>query len=325
MILHDPIRRVPSLALSISLVAAIACCATSATSAETPADRALAAFAAKNWPVAAAAYAELAVQNPGDALTHLRLGVARLYLGDGTAGLAEIEKAESIGLASPMLPFRKACAHAVLGDKEAAFADLDRAAAAGFANAQLLESEPLLASLRSDSRFVALRTQLDRQQFPCKYDPKFRQFDYWVGEWDVVPNGAAAGAPPAENIVTLEHGDCIVHEHWKGNSTGESFNLYDASRDAWFQTWVDSGGGMHEYKGGLDADGNMAFTAELAPTPGQPTDANGRVPTKLTFFKLGPDKVRQLSEQSSDGGKTWQINYDLIYTRRAPKGEAPTG
>ena len=150
----------------------------------------------------------------------------------------------------------------------------------------------------------------------CKKNPKYREFDYWVGTWDVVPNNAPAGARVNENIVTLEHGDCIVHEHWRGAITGESFNLWDASRGAWFQTWVDSTGGMHEYRGGLDANGNMAFTAELAPYPGQATNERGRVATRLTFLKLGPDQVRQLSEQSTDGGKTWQVAYDLIYTRR---------
>jgi len=175
-----------------------------------------------------------------------------------------------------------------------------------------------MASLRGDPEYDRIVKRIDQALNPCKADPKFRQFDYWVGEWDVVPNGAPPGSPLSENIVTLEHGDCIVHEHWKGagGGTGESFNLYDASRNAWFQTWADSSGGLHEYKGGLDANGNMAFTAELAPNPGQPVNERGRVPTKLTFLKLGPDQVRQLSEQSADGGKSWQIAYDLIYTRR---------
>jgi len=281
--------------------------------------QALAAFVAKDWPTAAEAYGRLAAQRPEDALTRLRLGVARLYLGQGEEGMAELRRAESLGAPPAPLHFRKACGEAVLGHRDAAFAELQQAIAAGFGNAQQLDTEPLLATLHDDARFRPLYEGLDRQQHPCRYDPKYRQFDYWIGEWDVVPNGSAPGTPPAENIVTLEHGDCIVHEHWKGGSTGESFNLYDASRQAWFQTWVDSTGGMHEYRGGLDDSGNMAFTAELAPNPGQAADEHGRVPTRLTFFRLGPDQVRQLSEQSTDGGKTWQTAYDLIYTRRAAK------
>ena len=85
------------------------------------------------------------------------------------------------------------------------------------------------------------------------------------------------------------------------------------SRDRWYQTWVDNSGGLHEYKGGLEG-ANMVYFADLAPPPGQ----TGRVPTRLTFFNLDPNHVRQLSESTADGGKTWTVNYDLIYTRRPP-------
>jgi hypothetical protein len=43
---------------------------------------------------------------------------------------------------------------------------------------------------------------------------------------------------------------------------------------------------------------------------------SGRRTVRLTFFPLGPDKVRQLSEALNVDG-TWSVNYDLIYTRRA--------
>jgi len=104
-------------------------------------------------------------------------------------------------------------------------------------------------------------------------------------------------------------------EHWTsiGGGTGSSFNIFDASRGGWFQTWVDSGGGLHEYRGNPDARGDMIFDQGETPGgPGQPA----RVPTRLSFFRLGPDKVRQFSETSLDGGATWTPNYDLIYTRR---------
>jgi hypothetical protein len=87
----------------------------------------------------------------------------------------------------------------------------------------------------------------------------------------------------------------------------------------WFQTRVDSSGGMHEYRGNPDADGNMAYTGEVPGGPGQPA----RVATRLTFFRLGPDRVRQCSESSVDG-RTWSTNYDLLYTRRPATALAPT-
>jgi len=150
---------------------------------------------------------------------------------------------------------------------------------------------------------------------PCRTDARHRAFDFWIGAWDVRPVNAPADAPPAENIVTLEHDGCVVQEHWRGrrDNTGSSFNIYDASRKMWFQTWVDSTGELHEYRGNPDEHDNMVFTGEVPGQPGQPA----RVPTRLSFLRLGPDKVRQFSESSVDGGKTWTTNYDLIYTRRA--------
>jgi hypothetical protein len=37
---------------------------------------------------------------------------------------------------------------------------------------------------------------------------------------------------------------------------------------------------------------------------------------RLTFYKLGADKVRQHGERSDDEGKTWTTEYDLEYRRK---------
>lgn len=151
-----------------------------------------------------------------------------------------------------------------------------------------------------------------------------RQFDFWVGEWDVVPNPATrpANAPPpppgrkpARNRIEKAHKGCVLVENWDDGvgGTGQSFNIYDRSRKQWHQTWVDSNGGLHEYWGEVK-DGNMVFMGQV-PTPPGATVA-GRSTVRLTFFPLGPDKVRQFSEGLRPDG-TWSVNYDLIYTRRA--------
>ena len=75
---------------------------------------------------------------------------------------------------------------------------------------------------------------------PCS-SPEHRQFDFWIGEWRVSkPDGSFVGT----NRITLEYGNCVIHEHYltgKGYS-GESLNAYDAARKVWHQTWVDSDG-----------------------------------------------------------------------------------
>jgi hypothetical protein len=37
---------------------------------------------------------------------------------------------------------------------------------------------------------------------------------------------------------------------------------------------------------------------------------------RFTFFNLDSNHVRQLQEQSSDGGKTWSVVYDFYYARK---------
>ncbi|MEP7117353.1 MAG: hypothetical protein ABI880_07220 [Acidobacteriota bacterium] len=148
--------------------------------------------------------------------------------------------------------------------------------------------------------------------------PEHRQFDFWVGEWDVRPTGGAASAPtPLGNVVRLEDSGCVVTEHWTTpRMTGRSLNIYDRTRGQWHQTWVDSTGGLHEYWGAADASGNLVFRGST------PTDAadNARQVVRLTFFNLGPDRarpeqVRQFSEVLGADGQ-WTTNYDLTYYRR---------
>jgi hypothetical protein len=156
--------------------------------------------------------------------------------------------------------------------------------------------------------------------FDCSA-PVHRQFDFWLGEWDVVPNPATAAAPsttgsqkPASNVITLLDGRCVLMESWTAPAqTGHSFNIYDRTRQQWHQTWVDSNGGLHEYWGSL-RDGNMVFSGEVPLGPA--SRFAGRRTVRLTFFPMGPDKVRQFSEALNMDG-TWSVNYDLIYTRRA--------
>jgi hypothetical protein len=213
----------------------------------------------------------------------------------------------------PQVALRLAAIHARAGRNDAAFAELTRATDVGLtAIPPALDADEGFKRLHGDPRYKEVLAAIDRNARPCEHDPKYREFDFWLGEWDVRPANAPPNSPPASNVITKIHAGCVVLESWTApGQTGQSFNIYDRSRGKWHQTWVDSTGGLHEYWGQLQ-DGNMVFTGDLPPLRGQIT----RRQTRLTFFKLSPDKVRQFSERTADGGKTWQVNYDLIYTRR---------
>ena len=146
---------------------------------------------------------------------------------------------------------------------------------------------------------------------PCATQPVYRQFDFWIGSWDVYGlNGQKAGESKIELILD----SCIILENWtsaKGGYAGKSFNTYNSSSKQWQQTWVDNMGGSTEYLEGKFEDKKMVF----ATSPFNFSKDTIAV-RRLTFHNLGIDKVRQHGEISKDGAVTWRTEYDLEYRRR---------
>jgi hypothetical protein len=134
-----------------------------------------------------------------------------------------------------------------------------------------------------------------------------RQFDFWVGTWEVTVGANLAG----RNIITAEEDGCLIHEHWTGSrgGTGQSFNFYDAVSKQWHQVWVDNQGTYLHLTGGY-ADNKMRFTGSAVGPGGQ------AVPQQLTFFRNADGTVRQLWQTSADGGTTWTTVFDGLYRKK---------
>ncbi|HKU13622.1 MAG TPA: hypothetical protein VJQ52_04450 [Steroidobacteraceae bacterium] len=68
-----------------------------------------------------------------------------------------------------------------------------------------------------------------------------RQFDFWIGNWDVAVGGKTAGVNRIDRILD----GCALLENWTGagGMSGKSLNFYDPSRQQWHQTWIDDRGG----------------------------------------------------------------------------------
>ncbi len=149
------------------------------------------------------------------------------------------------------------------------------------------------------------------QKSPCLSDTVYRQFDFWIGEWDVYgPQDRKAGDSKIELILD----SCIILENWKSATppyAGKSFNTYNAGTKQWQQTWVDNVGGTTEFLRGHAEKDKMIFNADNV----KDTDGKNFL-RRLTFFKLSNDKVRQLGERSDDYGKIWVTEYDLEYRRK---------
>lgn len=147
-------------------------------------------------------------------------------------------------------------------------------------------------------------------QAPPRCDaPEYRQFEFWVGDWQVT----SGGRPVGTNLVTLEEDGCLVHEHWKGaqGGTGQSFNFYDRTDGHWHQVWVSNRGVVLTLSGTYQ-DGRLEYTGEQVPASG-----GEPVPQRLTFTRNADGTVRQLWETRPDG-PAWRTVFDGLYTRQVP-------
>ena len=141
-------------------------------------------------------------------------------------------------------------------------------------------------------------------------DEVHRQFDFWLGTWDVTPAGQDEAT--AVNRITAEHGGCVVLEQYEhGAFTGMSINFYDAARETWHQSWMSNTGGAVYLEGGLNDDGEMVLTDRDLPV----AETSGTI-NRVTWTPLAPGEVRQHWQQSQDGGETWSTAFDGHYRRR---------
>ena len=137
-------------------------------------------------------------------------------------------------------------------------------------------------------------------------------FDFWVGEWDVYPNGQDTKV--ADSRIERKHNGCAVLENWMPlqGAGGTSLNHYDAESDRWFQKWVGASPGAVEFVGGV-TEGVMVLTGNW-PSPTAPQTL-----IRMSYTAKEDGSVRQHGEASTDHGLSWQTAFDLIYR---PKEDA---
>jgi tetratricopeptide (TPR) repeat protein len=246
--------------------------------------------------------------DPVDAPGWFKLGISRHDAGDYRGALAAYERAVQMKFGQPFqLWQRQARAHAKLGESDAAFALLQKLASNGFAQADLINGENDYIPIRLDNRYAEAIGAMRRNAHACT-SPEFRQFDYWLGEWDVEANGQKI----ARSSIQLILDECVIFENYEAarGYSGKSFSVFEKNEGKWQQCYVDTGGGFHRWTDGhLDESGSMTFRWDYT-LQGQKTL------NRMTYVKEGPDKVRQILEASTDDGKTWSQTYNGLYTRR---------
>jgi hypothetical protein len=136
---------------------------------------------------------------------------------------------------------------------------------------------------------------------PACAAPEHRQFDFWVGRWDVYPTGTERLV--AHSLIERLYGDCVIRENWSPlrGGGGSSLNTWRPHQRRWRQLWADSSNSWVEFVGGMEGEA-MVLTA-----------GDGATRNRMTYTREAQGAVRQLVEQSTDGGASWTPQYDFTY------------
>ena len=264
-------------------------------------------FAKSDWGNAARAYSEVTAKDAGNAVAWQNLGESFLQLKKYDQAAAAFTKATELKFRPLVNRANVARVWAEQGDKARALGILKEIAASG-------QGSRLRAYILGSTEFQKLADEPQYQQVleairPCQ-TPEYRQFDFWVGDWQVY---GQSNNVVGKNLVTREQDGCLIIEHWTsagpGGETGTSFNYWDVRDKKWHQLYLDNSGnaGAFPAMAGELKDNKMVLLSDTTVSPVY----------RWTWYVMSPGHVKQMAEQSTDGQKTWQTFWDSVYVAKA--------
>jgi hypothetical protein len=171
-------------------------------------------------------------------------------------------------------------------------------------------SSPFLALFAIATVSTASLGQTQPAPTPCASAPERRQFDFWLGEWDVTTSATDRGPSAGSSVIQSVSGGCALLENWTSaqGGQGKSLNAYNPLIHQWQQYWIGQNGLVTEFRSSNFDGRSLSFYTDK----GQGPNSKGR----LTFTPIDTMTVRQHAESSADDGKTWSTVYDLYYHRK---------
>ena len=136
-----------------------------------------------------------------------------------------------------------------------------------------------------------------------------RQFDFWVGDWDVYKYGTdkLVGVNKIERIL----GGKAIRETYAAAGSkyeGTSLNKYNPQSGKWEQYWVDNSGLTLHIKGGIE-NGQMILQKKEE-------RKEGLFENKITWIPQKDGTVRQIWETKSATEAAWKTAFDGLYKRK---------
>ncbi|MGH2592089.1 MAG: hypothetical protein ACRDGG_01105 [Anaerolineae bacterium] len=137
--------------------------------------------------------------------------------------------------------------------------------------------------------------------------PEARQFDFWIGEWNLTWAEGGRGANSIRAILNRR----VTLENFDGSPStplqGMSVSTYNPRLGKWQQTWVDNQGSYLDFVGEFK-DGKMALQRE-AVIDGE------EIVQRMVWYNITRDELEWNWERSDDRGRTWKVLWHIHYRR----------
>ena len=159
---------------------------------------------------------------------------------------------------------------------------------------------------------------------------EYRDFDFWIGEWDVLNRNRGAedtrwfdtGTATAR-IYPVAAG-CGIVEHWRGHAFGDflvgfSVRSFNPQRGRWdlVLLWPNAGNPRFgELNGGFRHNRGEFYSRSL-------NAERDTTLTRFTFSDITPNSLRWQEGSSNDNGRTWTSNWIMEFSRREPLYQGP--
>ena len=135
-------------------------------------------------------------------------------------------------------------------------------------------------------------------------------FDFWLGKWSLTWKNQNGSDGRGTNLIERVLDGQVIRESFEDvqGFKGMSLSVISTRTKTWRQTWVDNQGGYIDLEAFVDGDKRGFRT--------QPREVNGQVVVmRMVFYDIQQDRFTWDWEASSDGGRTWTLNWRIHYQR----------
>ena len=139
-------------------------------------------------------------------------------------------------------------------------------------------------------------------------------FDFWLGDWNLRWINAEGAPGTGRNRVTKILDGSVIQEEFEALSDptppllkGRSLSVMVGG--VWRQSWVDNQGGYFNFTAQTDGDTRIFVTGP------RPLKDGTTLLQRMVFHSITPRSLTWDWQASTDGGRTWLLQWRVLYSR----------